>query len=83
MHEIWIEVCRLCLPYPHPETEAYLGFLDFRPQTTGQQALQFGNPDLQCGTLHALQKKNIALWGYPETPNEEQRGTHFGCTPNI
>ena len=51
-------------------------FSDFSPQTTGPQALQFGNPEVQCGTLPALQKKNIALWGYPGTPNEDQPARH-------
>ena len=47
-------------------------FSDFCRQTTGPQALQFGNPELQCSTLPALQKKNIALWVYPVTPREDQ-----------
>ena len=47
-------------------------FSDFCPQTTDPEALHFGNPELQSGTLPALQKKNIALWGYQVTPSEDQ-----------
>ena len=47
-------------------------FSDFCRQTTGPQGLQFGNPELKCSTLPALQIKNIVLWGYPVTPNEDQ-----------
>ena len=37
---------------------------------------------LQCSTLPALQKKNIAIWGYPETPNEDQPARH-SAVPQI
>ena len=30
----------------------------------------------QCSTLTVLQTNNVALWGYPETPNEDQPAFH-------
>ena len=69
--------CHIPTQNPRPSMRSQIPSSDFWP--TSPPVWQ---SRLQCSTLPALQKKNIALWGYPETPNEDQPARH-SAVPQI